>query len=137
VTTAIGAWRRAHRGGSGSSLWMDDRDAELVITDTRACAGRHRYVLRGLDRAVCLACDRAPRPGKLAEIIRHESGQAVTDDQLAPVIDRLVSHRLVLPVDNRLVGLALGAAPRPLPANLDFPGGYATAAGPTVPAESR
>lgn len=137
VASAVGAWRTAHRGGSGPALWMDDRDGELVITDTRSCARRRRYALRGLDRAACLACDRAPRPGKLAEIIRREFGLAVTDDQLAPVIDRLVSDRLVLPVDNRLAGLALRAAPRPLPANLDFPGGYATAAGSTVPAESR
>lgn len=137
VSTAVRAWKRAHHGGSRPALWMTDRDGELIITDTRGCASRPRHVLRGLARAACLACDSAPRPGKLAEAIERESGLAVPDDQLVPVIDRLVSDRLVLPVDNRLVGLVLRTAPRPLPGVLDFPGGCVTAAGPRVPAESR
>jgi hypothetical protein len=116
---------------------MADRDGALVITDTRGCATRARHLLRGLDRAVYLACDRAPRPGKLAEVVRRDFGLAATDDQIAPVVDRLVSDRLVLPIDGRLLGLALGGPPAPLPGLAQFPGGYVQAARATVPAESR
>ncbi|HEY3953815.1 MAG TPA: RiPP maturation radical SAM C-methyltransferase [Streptosporangiaceae bacterium] len=136
VTTAARAWREAYYDGS-PSLWMADRDGELAITDTRGCTGRARHRLRGLDRAVYLACDRAPRPGKLAEIVRRDFGLATTDDQIAPVVDRLVSDRLVLPIDGRLLGLALGGPPAPLPGLAQFPGGYVQAARATVPAESR
>jgi hypothetical protein len=124
VYSAVRAWQKAWRDRGGSSLWMADGDGGLVVTDTRTCATRPRHVLTGLHRAVLLACDHAPRPGKLADIVRRDFGLAATDELIAPVIDRLVSDRLVLPVDGRLAGLPLGAPPPPLPGLPEFPGGY-------------
>ncbi|MGH3166551.1 MAG: RiPP maturation radical SAM C-methyltransferase [Trebonia sp.] len=137
VNGAVRAWRTANRDGVSRSLWMEDHDGELVITDTRTCASQARHILSGLDRAVCLACEQAPRPGRLAETIRRDFGLDATDDQIAPVIDRLVSDRLVLPMDGRLVGLVLGARPGPIPSTREFPGGRVRSSRETVPAEPR
>jgi hypothetical protein len=104
-------------------LAMEDRDGVLRITDTRSCARVPRHELTGLARAVLLACDNAPRQGRLAETIAKE-GLAATGDEIAGALDRLLADRLVLAIDGRLLGLALRAPVPELPAPDSFPGGY-------------
>jgi ribosomal peptide maturation radical SAM protein 1 len=105
-------------------LEIEDHDGELEITDSRSCVRSQRHILTGLERAVCLACDAAPREGKLAEIIDRDFGMAATDDEIAAAVDRLLSDRLVLAMDGRLVGLAVkGPVPAFLTAD-QFPGGH-------------
>jgi ribosomal peptide maturation radical SAM protein 1 len=115
-------WRAAHIGAT-PVLLADDRGDVLEITDTRSCARSGRHVLTGLARAVCLACHAAPREGKLAEIIAGEFGLTATDEQIEEVLAKLVSDRLVLKMDGRLMGLALESPLPALPADEDFPGG--------------
>jgi ribosomal peptide maturation radical SAM protein 1 len=124
VFNAVRDWRAAQAGGKEPVLEMEDHDGVLEITDSRRRANSPRHVLTGLDRAVCLACDAAPRQGKLAEIIDRGFGVTATDDEIAEVVDRLLSDRLVLAIDGRLVGLALRGPLPPLPADDQFPGGY-------------
>src|SRR6185312_6482163 len=69
VTRAVRDWAAAHRSGELPVLTMEDRAGVLEITDTRACARTSRQLLTGLSRAVLLACDSAPRPARLAEIV--------------------------------------------------------------------
>jgi hypothetical protein len=122
-------WGVAHVVGKPPELWMEDRDGVLAITDSRGCARSARHVLTGLARAVCLACDDAPRPGKLPDIIGHDFGITATDDEIAAVTDKLISDRLVLAMDGRLVGLALRTRPRAMPDSSEFPGGYFSVGG--------
>jgi hypothetical protein len=124
VFNAIRDWRMAWVTGREAMLRMEDRDGVLAITDSRSCARSARHVLTGLARAVCLACDDAPRPGKLPDIIGHDFGITATDDEIAAVTDKLISDRLVLAMDGRLVGLALRGS-LSVPSDMtQFPGGH-------------
>ena len=122
VFNAARDWRAAHMGRT-PMLLADDRGDVLEITDTRSCARSAQYVLTGLARAVCLACDAAPRQGKLAEIIVRDFGLAATEKEIAEVLAQLVSDQLVLKMDGRLMGLALSSPLPVMPSNDEFPGG--------------
>ncbi|GHF28110.1 hypothetical protein [Streptomyces fumanus] len=43
--------------------------------------------------------------------------------EVAAVVDQLVQDRLILPIDGRLVGLAVQNASTAMPGSRDFPGG--------------
>jgi hypothetical protein len=101
---------------------MEDHDGVLEITDTRSCARAPGTVLTGLARAVCLACDTAPRPGNLAQIIGRDFGITATDDEIAAVVSQLLANRFVLAIDDRLVGLVVNGLGNDL-TEFPFPGG--------------
>jgi ribosomal peptide maturation radical SAM protein 1 len=123
VRNAVFNWQVAHAADSPPVLSMADRGGELEIIDSRSCRSSGRHVLTGLARAVCLACDAAPRQAKLAEIIARDHGITATDGQFAEITGKLLSDRLILPMDDRYMGLALKNAPR-LPDSTQFPGGH-------------
>jgi ribosomal peptide maturation radical SAM protein 1 len=136
MISAARAWGRAR----GSALSMTDSPVTgagrvLAITDTRACATARRHVLSGLSRAVCLACDDAPRAAGLPAVLERDFGLTPARSQLDAVVARLLCDRLVLALDGRLVGLALPASLPPYPDASQFPGGHVSAG--LVDAESR
>src|SRR6266702_7430156 len=96
VTGAVRDWAAAHRSGELPVLTMEDRAGVLEITDTRACARTSRQLLTGLSRAVLLACDGAPRPARLAEIVSRDTGIAAGQDEIDAVVRKLLDDRLVL-----------------------------------------
>jgi radical SAM superfamily enzyme YgiQ (UPF0313 family) len=131
VTQAVRDWSAAHRGGDLPVLTLEDRAGVLEITDTRACARTPRQLLTGLARAVLLACDNAPRPARLAELVRRDDGLTASQDEIDAVVRKLLDDRLVLAMDERLVSLVLrGPVPDRIPDYSEFPGGglVATAA---------
>ena len=137
VTRAVRDWAAAHRGGELPVLASQDRAGVLEITDTRACARTSRQLLTGLSRAVLLACDSAPRPARLAEIVGRDAGITASQDEIDAVVRKLRDDRLVLSMDDRLVGLVLhGPVPDHIPDYSEFPGG-GLVAGPRPDAESR
>ena len=75
-------------------------------------------------RAVCLACDTAPRGDHLAAILGSDFGIDVPADELAAIVARLGRDGLILPIDGRLVGLAVRDAVPALPHYTEFPGGH-------------
>jgi hypothetical protein len=136
VTRAVRDWAAAHRNRELPVLTMEDRAGVLEITDTRACARTSRQLLTGLSRAVLLACDSAPRPARLAEIVARD-GIAASQDEIDAVVRKLHDDRLVLSMDDRLVGLVLpGPVPDHIPDYSEFPGG-GLVAGSRPDAESR
>jgi ribosomal peptide maturation radical SAM protein 1 len=148
VTQAVRDWAAAHRGGELPVLAMEDRAGVLEITDTRACARTSRQLLTGLARAVLLACDNAPRPPRLAELVSRDAGLGASgdaglgasQDEIDAVVRRLLDDRLVLAMDDRLVSLVLrGPVPDRIPDYSEFPGGglVATKAAEKPDAESR
>jgi ribosomal peptide maturation radical SAM protein 1 len=137
VTRAVRDWAAAHRSGELPVLTSQDRAGVLEITDTRACARTSRQLLTGLSRAVLLACDSAPRPARLAEIVRRDGGITASQDEIDAVVRKLRDDRLVLSMDDRLVGLVLpGPVPDHIPDYSEFPGG-GLVAGPRPDAEPR
>ena len=138
VTQAVRDWAAAHRGGELPVLAMEDRAGVLEITDTRACARTSRQLLTGLARAVLLACDNAPRPGRLAELVSRDAGLAASQDEIDAVVRKLLDDRLVLAMDDRLVSLVLrGPVPDRIPDYSEFPGSGLVAAAGKPDAESR
>jgi ribosomal peptide maturation radical SAM protein 1 len=138
VTQAVRDWSAAHRGGDLPVLAMEDRAGVLEITDTRACARTPRQLLTGLARAVLLACDDAPRPARLAGIVHREAGLVASPDEIDAVVRKLRDDRLVLAMDDRLVGLVLRSpVPDRIPGYSEFPGGGLVAAAGKPDAESR
>jgi ribosomal peptide maturation radical SAM protein 1 len=129
VTQAVRDWSAAHRGGELPVLAMEDRAGVLEITDTRACARTSRQLLTGLARAVLLACDNAPRPARLAELVSRENNITASPDEIDAVVRKLLDDRLVLAMDGRLVSLVLrGPVPDRIPDYSEFPGGGLLAA---------
>jgi magnesium-protoporphyrin IX monomethyl ester (oxidative) cyclase len=137
VTRAVRDWAAAHRSGELPVLTSQDRAGVLEIADTRACARTSRQLLTGLSRAVLLACDSAPRPARLAEIVGRDGGITASQDEIDAVVRKLRDDRLVLSMDDRLVGLVLhGPVPDHIPDYSEFPGG-GLVAGSRPDAESR
>ena len=120
---AIEHWIAASHSRRPPVLTMTDQDGTLDVVDTRACAVKAFRSLTGLDRAVLLACDASPRPERLADTVRREHGVSASDEEVAAAVDRLVRDLLILPIDGRLIGLAVNGAGAPMPGDREFPGG--------------
>ncbi|MEU0407375.1 RiPP maturation radical SAM C-methyltransferase [Streptomyces griseorubiginosus] len=124
VREAIRHWQAAFADPLRPVLSLADSGERVTILDTRGCAVRRRTVLTGLDRAVLLACDNAPRPAGLPGILARDHGIEATEEAVTAATDRLVADRLVLPIDGRLLGLPVRGAIPPLPPTARFPGGH-------------
>lgn len=124
VREGIGRWRAVFGSRLRPVLSMTDRDGELRIVDSRSCAVTPRQKLRGLARAVALACDGAPRVEQLAAVVRRDHDPAADDDAVAEVLEGLLADKLVLRIDGRLVGLAIKDTIPALPNGTRFPGGH-------------
>jgi ribosomal peptide maturation radical SAM protein 1 len=122
VLGGIKEWQMEH-AKRHATLCMEDHDGVLEITDTRSCARAPGKVLTGLARAVCLACETAPRPGNLGQIIGRDFGITATDDEIGAVVGELLADRFVLAIDGRLVGVILKGRPPAVPDDDQFPGG--------------
>jgi ribosomal peptide maturation radical SAM protein 1 len=104
-------------------LSMTDQDGALDVIDSRRCAESPRTRLSGLDRAVYLACDNGPRPGRVGAIVRGEYGLEATDEQVARSVDELCRRKLLLAMDGRVLSLAVMEPAPAMPDLAQFPGG--------------
>jgi ribosomal peptide maturation radical SAM protein 1 len=120
---AIEHWIAAAHSRRPPILSMTDGDGALDVVDTRACATKAFRSLTGPARAVLLACDTSPRPEKLGETVRRDHGVTASDEEVAAIVGQLVQDRLILPIDGRLVGLAVRGAGTATPGTREFPGG--------------
>ncbi|WP_344668299.1 RiPP maturation radical SAM C-methyltransferase [Catenulispora yoronensis] len=125
VQEATNRWVSAFGARTRPVLTMTDQDEVLDVVDTRGCARRHRTSLKHLDRAVLLACDAAPRPDNLVELVERDYGISASPDQVAQALDALVRDNLVLLIDDRALGLAVNGTVAPIPNESEFPGGSA------------
>jgi hypothetical protein len=98
---------------------MDDDGVGVTVLDSRGCAVDSLARLVGVERAVLLACDRAPARGRLPELTGL-AGAAVE-----AAVEELVRRRLVLEIDGRLVALPIAGNAPLLPELREFPGGFA------------
>jgi ribosomal peptide maturation radical SAM protein 1 len=116
----VRGWRSAHSSKPRPELSFADGGGRLSVTDTRPIAVQERREYRGLRRSVLLACEEAPvertLPGKVS--LASGSGSAVAD-----AVAELVSDRLLLRVDGRLVLLATRQPPGKLASKRSFPEG--------------
>ena len=113
-------WTLTHSSKPRPVLSFVDGGGRLSVTDTRPIAVNERREFRGLARRVLLACEEAPvertLPGKVS--CASDSESAVAD-----AVEELVSDKLLLRVDGRLIFLATRHPPGKLESKLSFPGG--------------
>lgn len=121
---AMFSWRDGFSATSRPILSVVDRGDVLRIVDTRRCATVRRLTLSGLDRAVYLSTDRAPRADRITEAVARGQGVSASGSQVADSVRKLVAAGLVLPVDERLISLGVPGKIPELPDDSQFPGGY-------------
>jgi ribosomal peptide maturation radical SAM protein 1 len=126
---AIRDWGIAYGSRPAPVLSVMDRDGVLNIRDTRNCAPQRHRTLRGLERAVLLACGVAPRPEHLPELVRERYQASAEDRDVMDIARELVDGKLVLSIDGRLLSLPVTSEARALPPQAEFPGGYLILAG--------
>jgi ribosomal peptide maturation radical SAM protein 1 len=105
-------WRKAFFEELRPVLSMEDRGDVLRILDTRACAKELMHELTGPSREAYLECERAASRDRLVK----QFGASTIDD--------LVARRIVVPIDGRVLGLAVAGDLPELPTLRDFPGGF-------------
>lgn len=119
---AIGSWFAAWtRGGALPVLSMVEEDGVLVIDDTRDCAVQRQHRVDGLARTILKLADDAPPEAQLRGRLSEMGCDHTSIDHS---IDDLLSRRLAIRLDSRLIGLPLWRPHRLLPAPSAFPGGY-------------
>jgi ribosomal peptide maturation radical SAM protein 1 len=124
VSDLVQQWWKSYRGGFPAVLSVADRDGTLTIIDSRRCAVEPRTRLTGLGRAVYLACDSAPRPDRVAQVVREQFGIDAAGDEIDAVLADLDRRQLVVHMDGRVLTLAVHHSTARPPGLIDFPGGH-------------
>ena len=128
---AVRSWQRNFWRRLRPVLSLEDDGGQLRILDTRRCAVEARTALRGLARAVYLACDDAPTRAKLVAVIEKDYGLTPAHDEVERVLADLRRRRLILDLDERFISLAVRGPLPQLPRDTQFPGGYTLPLRPT------
>jgi hypothetical protein len=124
---AVDKWKMNFKRKLAPILSMVDSGDELEVLDTRSVATEFRIVLRGLPRAVCLACNTAPLQHRLVSILAEQYGIEADYVEIEDAVQELMARRFLLAIDDRLVTLAVEGTLPPLPELDEFPGGYVRA----------
>jgi len=103
---------------------IDDDGERLRIIDTRPCATDGEITLEGLAYQVYRACDRVLTQRELIDALRRNCGIDVSWSDIQPVADELVSRRILLAQNGRLLNLAVRGSMPPLPNYRELPLGY-------------
>lgn len=118
VQACVLEWRRAWKQ-EPPVLSMSDTAAGLVIEDSRP--NGHELVLNGVHRALILESDNGPPE---TQAIDRLTQSGWSSDDIGDAIEDLVSARLLLRLDHRLIGLPLTKPHTRIPLPSMFPGGY-------------
>jgi magnesium-protoporphyrin IX monomethyl ester (oxidative) cyclase len=116
-------WMRWWRRGNDSRvvLKMEEDEAGLHITDTRPCALQYEITLTGLEALVYKLCDKGPSVEGLLDSCRQNGYSGASFEQLREIIRDFKQRRLVLELNDRVLGLATRKADAP--PVFAFPGG--------------
>lgn len=121
---AVDQWKTNFKRKLTPILSMVEHGDELEVLDTRGIALQFRTVLRGLLRAVCLACNAAPLRRRLVQILSEQYCIQAGENEVDSAVEELLSRRFLLAIDDRLITLAIEGSLPPLPELDEFPGGY-------------
>jgi ribosomal peptide maturation radical SAM protein 1 len=117
VSDAANAWRTRFHSGNPACLELTDDGEVCRIVDSRQEPTGSTIEIRGLERDLLLACDRAPAMGELLSRSAHPAGEPDRS------MEKLVDLGLVLLIDGRAVSLPLREPVMPLPRIWEYPGG--------------
>ena len=116
-------WRYHQDSPEPPILSMEELGEETRIRDTRPCATAENHTLRGLHHQVHHACLAG---NSLTGILRALTAAGIEPGpgELEGVLSELGASRLVVPLGDRYLALAVPGEPPALPALREFPGGY-------------
>ncbi|MBD0363764.1 MAG: RiPP maturation radical SAM protein 1, partial [Coleofasciculus sp. C3-bin4] len=121
----VAQWVELFHSETPPVLEITDDDGErLKIVDTRPCATDNELNLEGRRYQVYRVCDRALTQQELIKALRENYGQDVSWSDIQPVADELVSRKILLELNGRLLSLAVRGPIPPFPNDREFPGGY-------------
>jgi ribosomal peptide maturation radical SAM protein 1 len=124
VRAAVETWRSEFGADLRPVLSLIDRGEHLEILDTRAIADATWRSLAGVERLVCLACERAPGEDAVGDAVAQQFGVTCSRREIDAAVQALLEAGLALRLDRRIVGLALRSKLPPLASVSDFPGGH-------------
>ena len=104
-------------------LGMEEKGDALVIIDTRTCSKALRKVLKGLHKALMLACDSAPSASKLPKKLREKYNLEFSQNEFDEALAVLNDLGYILEIDGRYLSLAVRGDIPSLPKIDEFPGG--------------
>ncbi len=104
-------------------LAKSDNGAVLHITDTRPCAVQREVSLEGLTREIYLACDEAPKTEDLIQSFLRRDGPRVSSSDIRKIIDHLIGQKILLQIDDRVIGLAVNTITTPMYTSENDPSG--------------
>lgn len=99
---AIARWKR-----STDSLVSERVGETLVLRDTRPVAIWPQTVLTGLTARVYEYCDRVRGMRQIVDAMRTLEARDVTEDELRPILDELVQHKLMARDGDKVLSLAV------------------------------
>lgn len=102
LRSALKDWKEQ---GSSEMFYLDAQD-QLVLFDLRPAAVRFTHVLQGAMRLLYIHCD-SIRSLTKAHSYLQESGHAITESQLAEMVEELVAARLMLREGDSILSLAI------------------------------
>jgi ribosomal peptide maturation radical SAM protein 1 len=109
---AVCDWREAFISSDRPSLWYASRGDFLEFHDTRGCAPSNETAIEGLHRDVYLCCEDGTARNRLTQLLKARYAFAGTEDEIHDAVESLIESKLILALDDRLLGLATqGPAP--------------------------
>ncbi|MBY2925996.1 RiPP maturation radical SAM C-methyltransferase [Rhizobium leguminosarum] len=113
------AWGNAWCGLTPPILSMRDTGDEIIVEDTRNVAAEREQRVKGLAREILLAADQGMPEARLGGQLKGASLMEIEE-----ATADLIARKLIVRLDDRLVGLPLWNPCTPMPALTAFPGGY-------------
>jgi ribosomal peptide maturation radical SAM protein 1 len=127
VRQAIAKWQEdwfLTDAGKPEFYYEPDEGGGLLITDSRCCAVRPRFELRGLSRALYEICDRACKAHTILQALPARGYADVAWADIEPLLHEMLGNNLMLQLeDGHYFSLAFCGKPAELPAPLRRPGG--------------
>jgi ribosomal peptide maturation radical SAM protein 1 len=106
VKRAVADWYLERTEGPEQRARLDavcTEDAEIEVTDTRACATNAVHELRGLDAQVYLASDAAQTLPSLVRLCAGSGGEG----EIRAALERLQNDKLMVQMDDQYLSLAV------------------------------
>ncbi|MBX5020859.1 RiPP maturation radical SAM C-methyltransferase, partial [Rhizobium lentis] len=119
VIQGMDAWANAWCGLTPPILSMRDTGDEIIVEDTRNVAAEREQRVKGLAREILLAADQGMPEARLGGQLKGASLMEIEE-----ATADLIARKLIVRLDDRLVGLPLWNPCTPMPALTAFPGGY-------------
>ena len=120
----IQEWKSTFWSAEPPVLSHRDTGRSLIVTDTRPVARARRLELRGVERAVVLACEQALPAVGVTRRVAVELGRKLRWAEVKPAVDSLCERRLLLAHEDRFLSLAVDEPLADYPGVLESPQGH-------------